>query len=163
MKSRGRVMVPVPAKAEFGIQGPAQTLHPNASSNNGTNARQLKTQCKCFVILTSLVTFITFFVMPLLSLLSMNHSDNWPLCFTTPSNTDFSSTHSTSLYHSHNTTFAFLSYTGPGTQSSYMCQLLQATFWKLTRIKPRDFFSALAKAPVFLLDVPIEEERVRHL
>ena len=64
MKSRGRVMVPVPAKAEFGIQGPAQTLHPNASSNNGTNARQLKTQRKCFVILTSLVTFITFFVMP---------------------------------------------------------------------------------------------------
>ena len=32
MESRGRVMVPVPAKAESGIQGPAQTLHPNASS-----------------------------------------------------------------------------------------------------------------------------------
>ena len=29
-------MVPVPAKAEFGIQGPAsaQTLHPSASSHN---------------------------------------------------------------------------------------------------------------------------------
>ena len=34
MESRGRVMVPVPAKAESGIQGPAsaQTLHPRASS-----------------------------------------------------------------------------------------------------------------------------------
>ena len=61
MKSRGRVMVPVPAKAEFGIQGPAQTLHPNASSNNGTNARQLKTQRKCFVILSHPYEFGNFY------------------------------------------------------------------------------------------------------
>ena len=61
MKSRGRVMVPVPAKAEFGIQGPAQTLHPNASSNNGTNARQLKTQRKYFVILSHPYEFGNFY------------------------------------------------------------------------------------------------------
>ena len=35
MESQGRVMVPVPAKAESGIQGPAsaQTLHPSDSSS----------------------------------------------------------------------------------------------------------------------------------
>ena len=43
MKSRGRVMVPVPAKAEFGIQGPAQTLHPNASHlGHATFLRRVK-------------------------------------------------------------------------------------------------------------------------
>ena len=40
-----------------------------------------------------------------------------------------------------------------------MRQLLQATFAKLTRVKPLDFSSTMAKATILPLDVPIEEER----
>ena len=42
-----------------------------------------------------------------------------------------------------------------------MRQLLQATFRKLTRVKPLDFSSTMAKAPILPLDVPIEEERAQ--
>ena len=42
-----------------------------------------------------------------------------------------------------------------------MRQLLQATFGKLTRLKPLDFYSTMAKAPILPLGIPIEEERVQ--
>ena len=149
MESRGRVMVPVPAKAESGIQGPAQTLHPNASSAMAPTLVSSKLSASVF---RRPYKFGNFYRV-LRPLLSLNRLDNWPLCFKAPSNTDFfSSIHSTSLYHSHHTTSAFLWYTG--TQTSYMRQLLQATFRKLTRIKPRDFSSSLHRSCPLHIFIP---------
>ena len=45
MKSRGRMMVPVPANADSGIQGPAQTLHPDHVGSLFCTVRYLYDYC----------------------------------------------------------------------------------------------------------------------